>query len=233
MRQVFTAFQNGIQGSELSFEESKSKFRSSSPQEGRKPYTPLPHDDTPCWINEHVEHEDLLLPHSGQAVNLTYGWKHFLFEEYDVTFLQTQLPNLRAGRLPDVIVISSGLHNCYHFKDARAWEDQRDLDAFLTELDRVPYALPPIVWLDNVIFDKPAPETGYPEACRRFNEYYRARIRARVLSGDRRDSLVSREQITWTAPSELWGDQLRLHLAADVYTVVAGFVLQAMEALRI
>lgn len=184
-------------------------------------------------MNEHVENEDYLLPHSGQAINLTYGWKHLLYEEYDVTFLHDVLPHLHPGRLPDVMVISSGLHNVYHFKDAREWEDRRALDAFLAELDRAQYTLPPIVWLDNVIFDKPAPECGYPPVCRRFNEYFRERVCDRVSNRNRRESFVSREQITWTAPPELWGDEMRLHLADEVQVAVAGLVLQAMEAMRI
>ncbi|GAQ79055.1 hypothetical protein KFL_000230340 [Klebsormidium nitens] len=233
MRQIFTAFLNGIQGSSISFQEAKSTFRSSGAQPNRKPYKPLPFDDTPCSVNEHAEHEDLVTQGSGASVSLTYGWKHFIHEEYDVTFLHEVLPSLRPGALPDVIVLSTGVHNCWHFGDSREWENMRELDAFLAELDRTEFPLPKIVWLDNVLFINGPPNSGWPDVCRRFNEYLRKRVKERVLGGNRREAFVSREHMTWDTPAELWGDVWRLHLAGDVYVAVGGLVLQAMKALGV
>lgn len=217
----------------LRSQEAKSTFRSSGAQPNRKPYKPLPFDDTPCSVNEHAEQEDLVTEGSGASVSLTYGWKHFIHEEYDVTFLHEVLPSLRPGALPDVIVLSTGVHNCWHFGDSREWENMREFDAFLAELDRTEIPLPKIVWLDNVLFINGPPNSGWPDVCRRFNEYFRTKIKERVMGSNRREAFVSREHVTWDTPAELWGDEWRLHLAGDVYVAVGGLVLQAMNALGV
>lgn len=214
-------------------QEAKSTFRSSDAQPGRNPYKPFPFDATNCAVNEHVEQEDLVIHGSGKpvAVSLTYGWKHFIHEEYDRFFLREVLGKL--PKLPDVIVISTGLHNCWHYGESAEWEKKRDFDAFLGELESAQLDLPPIVWLDNVLFVNGPSGGGWPDVCRRFNEALRTRIKERLMRGRRRDAFVSREQMTWTAPPELWGDEWRLHLAGDVYEAVGGLVLQAMNALEI
>lgn len=49
----------------------------------RDSYVPPPWDWTPCYLNEKTCHSHYNDTGMGHNIDITYDWKHFMYEDYD------------------------------------------------------------------------------------------------------------------------------------------------------
>ena len=89
----------------MQFAELRQQTRTECSAQGRESYVPPPHDDAPCYVNEVTCNDLYNSTGMGRSINITYDWKHFMYENYD-----RWLYNRRAQTC--LIFFSSALPSC-------------------------------------------------------------------------------------------------------------------------
>ena len=67
----------------MGYAELKHHSRHECPDQPRNPYVPPPYDGTPCYLNEKTCSTFYNDTGMGKAINITYDWKHLIYEDYD------------------------------------------------------------------------------------------------------------------------------------------------------
>jgi len=67
----------------MGYAELKHHSRQDCPDQLRDPYVPPPYDKTPCYLNEKTCTSFYNETAMGKAINITYDWKHLMYEDYD------------------------------------------------------------------------------------------------------------------------------------------------------
>ena len=67
----------------MGYAELKHHSRQDCPDQPRDPYVPPPYDKTPCYLNEKTCTSFYNDTSMGKAINITYDWKHLMYEDYD------------------------------------------------------------------------------------------------------------------------------------------------------
>ena len=67
----------------VGFAELKQQAREECVEQRRDHYVPFPDDTAPCYLNEKTCHEYHAFSGMGNNINLTYDWKHYIYEDYD------------------------------------------------------------------------------------------------------------------------------------------------------
>ena len=67
----------------MGYAELKHHSRLDCPDQPRDSYVPPPYDKTPCYLNEKTCTSFYNDTGMGQAINITYDWKHLMYEDYD------------------------------------------------------------------------------------------------------------------------------------------------------
>ncbi len=67
----------------MGYAELKHHSRLDCPDQMRDSYVPPPYDKTPCYLNEKTCTSFYNNTGMGQAINITYDWKHLMYEDYD------------------------------------------------------------------------------------------------------------------------------------------------------
>lgn len=201
-------------------------------QEGRQPYLPPSWDNTACHLNERTCTHKLQFEDS--EISWTVDWKHFIYEDYDEWLFLHNLPVLKSGggKVPDVLVLSTGVHSCYHYEDLN-WLPKhfRNVDSFLHVLLNAPVKPKAVILLDSVVhndprtvqFEKPTESQCAIEV----NRYIQTKVRE--ILKDKGDSypwlsFISRDNITRGAPKELWEDARRVHLHQRLQKILLSYI---------
>ena len=67
----------------MGYAELKHHSRQECPEQGRDSYVPPPGDPAPCYLNEKTCTSFYNSTGMGRSINITYDWKHFMYEDYD------------------------------------------------------------------------------------------------------------------------------------------------------
>jgi hypothetical protein len=67
----------------MGFAELKHHSRHDCDIQRRDSYVPSPFDGTQCYHNERTCHQHYDVTGLGSHVNVTYDWKHLIYEDYD------------------------------------------------------------------------------------------------------------------------------------------------------
>ena len=67
----------------IGYAELKHQSRQLCPHQPRDPYVPPPYDQTACYYNEITCTNLYNDTGMGQAIKVTYDWKHLIYEDYD------------------------------------------------------------------------------------------------------------------------------------------------------
>ena len=65
------------------YAELKHHSRQECPEQVRDSYVPPPWDYTPCYLNEKTCHSHYNDTGMGHNIDITYDWKHLIYEDYD------------------------------------------------------------------------------------------------------------------------------------------------------
>lgn len=98
----------------MGYAELKHHSRQDCPAQGRDSYVPPPGDPAPCHLNEKTCTSFYNSTGMGRSINITYDWKHFMYEDYD-----RWLYNRQAPRHPSSARFS--LAPCLCAKGAAEW----------------------------------------------------------------------------------------------------------------
>ena len=82
----------------MGYAELKHHSRQECPDQGRDPYVPPPYDRTPCYLNEKTCNSFYEDTGMGQAINITYDWKHLMYEDYDRYLYNRWGPDFHLSR---------------------------------------------------------------------------------------------------------------------------------------
>lgn len=76
----------------MGYAELKHHSRQECPEQGRDSYVPPPGDPAPCYLNEKTCTSFYNSTGMGRSINITYDWKHFMYEDYDRWLYNRQGP---------------------------------------------------------------------------------------------------------------------------------------------
>ena len=99
----------------MGYAELKHHSRQDCPDQGRDSYVPPPGDPAPCYLNEKTCTSFYNSTGMGRSINITYDWKHFMYEDYDRWLYSRQAPRHSARR------DSSWPHACEQGWPLRGW----------------------------------------------------------------------------------------------------------------
>ena len=80
----------------MGYAELKHHSRQECPAQGRDSYVPPPGDLAPCYLNEKTCTSFYNSTGMGRNINITYDWKHFMYEDYDRWLYNRRAPQLSA-----------------------------------------------------------------------------------------------------------------------------------------